>query len=141
MMLPAGVVSISTLIERKPVPPADLLHDVEQVLQQSRQAIELPDRHPVARSEVVQEPVQVRPVPSGRPDAFLDEARAQRRGQHSMRRRQDLTLAGDAATARHSLLVTRFSTSARSTSGSRRSGIAALEAVPWIEDGPWRVTK
>jgi hypothetical protein len=41
---------------------ADLLHDVQQVLQRSRQLIELPDYNHIARPEVVEQAMQLRPA-------------------------------------------------------------------------------
>jgi hypothetical protein len=48
-MRPAGVVvSMASVIERKPAPAADALHDVQHVFQRARQAIEFPDDDGVA---------------------------------------------------------------------------------------------
>ena len=55
---------------------ADPLHDVQHVLQRAGQAVELPDNDRVALAQVVEQAVQLRPVPAPAGGGFLEQAPA-----------------------------------------------------------------
>jgi hypothetical protein len=55
---------------------ADLIHDVEQVLQRAGQPVELPDHHHVTRTEVVQQTLELGSVPTTAGGLLLEQAGA-----------------------------------------------------------------
>jgi hypothetical protein len=74
---------------------ADLLHDVQQVLQRPRQPVDLPDHHHVARPEMVEQAMQLRSVPTPARCLLLEQASAPGRREGGTLLRQILTFAGD----------------------------------------------
>jgi len=78
---------------------ADLLHDVQQVLQRARKPIKLPDHDDIARTQVVQQALKLWPVPSAAGGFLLEQAGASGGTERGALLRQILPLTGDAAVA------------------------------------------
>jgi hypothetical protein len=75
-MRPAGVVvSMLSVIERKPAPAAPI-HDVQHVFQGARQTIQLQDDNGVALAQMVEQSMQLRPIPSPAGRGLLEQASA-----------------------------------------------------------------
>ena len=67
--------SIFSVIERNAAPAcADPLHNVQHVLQRTRQTVELPDDDGIAFPQVVEQAMQFGPIPATAGGGFLEQA-------------------------------------------------------------------
>ena len=80
IMRPAGVVvSMFSVMERKPAPALAIRSMIcSTSFSERRQAVELPDHHDVALAQLVEQAVQLGPVPTAAGRGLLEQASAAR---------------------------------------------------------------